>query len=85
MRMLKMSIMKFSGMSKWKESHRESSELLTEAWTHSSLSPHFTDVETEAQGGAETPRQYLPGKFPQLCPGGHSPGPQHLKQTSLCL
>ena len=32
MRMLKMSIMKFSGMSKWKESHRESSELLTEAW-----------------------------------------------------
>ena len=31
MRTLKMSIMKFSGTSKWKESHRESSGLLTEA------------------------------------------------------
>ena len=33
----------------------------------------------------QRPPQDLPGKSPQLCPGGHSPGPRRLRQTSLRL
>lgn len=53
------------------------------------LTPHLAPIllmwKLRPKNEQRSPPQDLPGKFPQLRPGGHSPGPQYLRQTSLHL